>query len=137
MLEIAEIKPGDILYDLGAGEGRIIIMAAKNFKARAFGFELSPLSLLLAQIKILFSGTSGQAKLICRNFYNQKLSKADVITCFLRPKPMEKLKGKFKKELKPGTRIVSYAFSIPGWKPEKVVKVNEKTSPIFLYEIKK
>lgn len=137
MLELAEIKQGEILYDLGAGDGRIIIMAAKDHKAQAFGFELSPLSFLLAQIKILLSGTSGGAKLICRNFYNQNLSSASVITCFLRPKPMEKLKEKFECELKSGARIVSYAFCIPGWKPEKIAKVDGKTSPIYLYEIKK
>ncbi len=136
MLEIADIEKEDIFYDLGAGDGRIVIMAAKNHKARAYGFELVFFVWFLAQIKLLFSGISKKSKIFYKNFYNYNLNKANVITCFLTPKAMKRLKPKFEKELKPKTKIVSYAFSIPGWKPEKIVKIDEKTSPIYLYRIK-
>ncbi len=137
MLEIAEIRPKDILYDLGAGDGRIIIMATKEHKAKAYGFEMVFFVWLLAQINLFFSGVSKKTKILHKNFYNQNLNGASIITCFLTPGAMARLKPKFEKELKPKTKIVSYAFSIPGWKPEKTVKVDKKTSPIYLYRIKK
>lgn len=133
MLKIAEIKPGEILYDLGAGDGRIVIMATKNFKAKTYGFEMVFFVWFLSQINLFFSGVFKKTKIYYRNFYNQNLSEACVITCFLTPGAMGRLKPKLEKELKPETKIVSYAFSIPGWKPEKIVKVDEKTSPIYLY----
>lgn len=134
MLKLAEVKPGEIVYDLGAGDGRIIIIAADEFKANATGFELAILPYLVGLIKIILRGLGGKAVLKYRNFYYQDLGQADVVCAFLAPKAMIKLKPKLEKEIKPGGRIVSAVFSIPDWQPKKIDKPNKKAFAIYLYQ---
>jgi len=134
MLELAGVKPGEIVYDLGAGDGRIIIIAAREFGAKAIGFEMAVLPYLLAYIKIRLRGLNGRVELKYRNFFRQDLSQADVICTFLTPEAMRKLKPKLQKEIKPNCRLVSYAFSVPGWQPTKIDKPNKKTAAIYLYQ---
>ena len=93
----------------------------------------------MAYIKIKLLGLSGQAndgqaKIRYRNFFKQDFSKADVICIFLTPKAMKKLKLKLQKEVKPGARIISYAFHLPGWTETKKDKPNQKTTAIYIYQ---
>ncbi|MFA6254681.1 MAG: hypothetical protein WC675_01455 [Patescibacteria group bacterium] len=134
MMKIAEVKPGEIVYDLGAGDGRIIIIAATEFGAKATGFEIATLPYLLGYTKIILRGLAGKVKLKYANFFSQDLSQADVICMFLTPPAMKKIKPKLEKETKPGCRIVSYAFSLPGWPPKIVDKPNPKKATIYLYQ---
>lgn len=132
IFEIAAIKPSDNFYDLGAGDGRALIMAEKKYGAKAIGFELAPLVYLLARLNMFFKRTRN-AKLYFRNFYKQNLSDADVIFCFLSIHAMEKLKSKFERELKPGTKIISYSFSLHGWEPKRVI--TSYPGKVYLYEV--
>lgn len=132
IFEIAAIKPSDKFYDLGAGDGRALIMAEKKFGAKAIGFELAPLVYLLARLNMFFRKTKN-AKLYFRNFYKQNLSDADVIFCFLSIHAMEKLKSKFERELKPGAKIISYSFSLRNWEPKKVI--TGYPGKVYLYEV--
>ena len=134
MLSIAGTKPGEEVYDLGAGDGRIVVIAASEFGAQATGFELAVLPYFLAQFIILLRGLRGRASMRYANFFNIHLGNADVICTFLTPGAMEKLKPKFEAELKPGSRVVSFAFHVPGWEPTKIDKPNKITTPIYLYE---
>ena len=134
MLKLANVKSNEVLYDLGAGDARIITIAAKEFGAKSIGYEIAVLPYFLGCIKIMLKGLRGKAKLKFNNFFEQDLSQADVVCTFLSPRAMEKLKPKFEKELKPGCRIVSFAFSIPGWQPTKKDKPNQKTTAIYLYQ---
>ncbi len=134
MLKLAEIKPDEVVYDLGAGEGRVILVAAKDFQAKATGFEIAILPYLWGCIKIWVNGLQGRARLKYKNFYNQNLSQADVVCTFLSPWAMEKLKPKLKKELKPGSRLVSAAFPVVGWQPQKIDKADDKSTAIYLYQ---
>lgn len=133
MLKLAAVKPDDVVYDLGAGDGRIVVAAAQKFGARAIGFEISILPFLLAWFKVLLAGQLGRVSIKPRNFYKEGLEGAQVVTCFLTPMAMRKLEPKFKRELKPGTRVVSYAFSLPSKKPDVVDKPSPKTTAIYLY----
>ena len=133
MLNLAKVQAGETLYDLGAGDGRIIIMAAKEFKAHAVGFEMAVLPYFLGYIRILLSRIQPRPKLVFANFFKKDLGSADIICVFLTPPAMEKLKSKFEQEAKKGCRIISYAFSIPGWQPSVVDRPNKKTTPIYLY----
>jgi len=137
MMKVAEVKPGESVYDLGAGDGRIVIIAAEEFGASASGFEMAVLPYFLGYIRILLKGLKGRVKFKYSNFFRENLAAADVICVFLTPQAMKKLKTKFENETKPGCRIVSYAFSVPGWQPEKIDKPNQKTTAIYLYRRQK
>jgi hypothetical protein len=131
MLEIAEVDSDDIVYDLGSGDGRIVIDAAKKYNARAVGMEADPLRVLWSRLTIVFSGLSNRAKIVWGNFFNQNISEATVVTLFLSDTANQKLKSKFLEELKPGTRIVSYVWTFEEWEPVKADKIDE----IYLYII--
>ncbi|OGY47638.1 MAG: hypothetical protein A2840_01300 [Candidatus Buchananbacteria bacterium RIFCSPHIGHO2_01_FULL_47_11b] len=133
MLTLAAVKPGEKIIDLGAGDGRIIVAAAQRYHAEAVGYEIAILPYFFGCIRIILSGTHGRAKLKYKNFFHQDLGHADVITAFLTPQAMEKLKPKLETETKPGCRIVSYAFAVPDWQPTKIDKPNQKSTRIFLY----
>jgi len=119
LVKLAEIKPGDIIYDLGSGDGRIVIAAAL-VGAKAYGVEIDLLRCLYSRLWIKIFGLSKNAEIIKKSFYDVDLSKADVVFMFLLPETMEKLEEKLKRELKKGTKIVSYAFAFEDWKPVKV-----------------
>ena len=110
MLELAKIEPGDKVYDLGCGDGRLVHLASREKQAKAVGFELSPPIWLWAKIAQPF--WNSKAKIKFRNFYKQDISDADVIFCYLMPETLKKFQKELGK-LKKGTRIVSYAFKIP------------------------
>ena len=129
MLEIAEVNSNDVVYDLGSGDGRIVINAAKRYNAQAIGMEADPLRVFWSRITIMLSGLSNRAKIVWGNFFNQDISNATVVTLFLSDTANQKLKSKFQRELKPGTRIVSYVWIFKGWKPVREDKSNE----IYLY----
>jgi SAM-dependent methyltransferase len=133
ILEIIKIKPGDVFYDLGAGGGTALILAEKKFKARAIGFELSPIINLFAKLHLLLR-RAGSSKVYLKNFYKQDLSDANVIFCFLTVGAMEKLKPKFERELRRGTKIISYCFSIHGWNAKKIIR-DKFPGNIYFYEI--
>ncbi|MDX9893343.1 MAG: hypothetical protein RB292_02915 [Patescibacteria group bacterium] len=133
MLTLAETKPGELVYDLGAGDGRMLIIAAKQFQAKAVGFEIAVLPYLLGYIKIILNGLRSKVSLKYRNFFKIDLSQADVILTFLTPPAMEKLKPKLQQEIKPTCRVVSYAFKIPGWEPVKIDKPDNSSAAVYLY----
>ena len=120
MLAIAEVGPDDLVYDLGCGDGRIIVAAARRFGARAVGIEIDPLRYLWCQLLITVLGLRGRVKVIFGNFFTQDLSGADVVTCYLLQVTNEKLEVKLKEDLRPGTRVVSNYFTFPG-----LIKVRE------------
>ena len=114
MLTMAEVEPDDLVYDLGCGDGRVIITAARRYGARAVGIEIDPLRYLWCKMLINLLGLRGQVWIILGDFFNQDLSGADVVTCYLLQSTNNKLERKLKQELRPGTRVVSHSFSFPG-----------------------
>lgn len=114
MLTMADVRPGELVYDLGSGDGRILVVAALDFKARAVGIEIDPFLHLLSKALITLLGLYGQVQLVHGDIFAQDLSKADVVTCYLLPSINEKLAEKLARELRPGTRVVSNTFIFPG-----------------------
>lgn len=114
MLRMAEVGPDDTLYDLGCGDGRLIIVAARSYGARAVGIEIDPLRFIWCQALITILGLRDRVSIVFGNMFSQDLHDADVITCYLLQCTNEKLEGKLKQELRPGTRVVSNCFSFPG-----------------------
>lgn len=113
MLTMAEAGPDDLIYDLGCGDGRMIITAARRYGSRAVGVELDPLRYLWCQMLITILGLRSQIRIEYGDFFNKDLSKADVVTCYLLQDTNNKLEKKLKRALPPGARIVSNYFTFP------------------------
>lgn len=138
MLQIASVKPDDILYDLGSGDGRIVIIAVKEFNVKkAVGIELREDLVNHARRRIRDLRIEDRAVIIHGDMFKIDISEATVVTLFLLTSVNERLKPKLERELKPGARIVSHEFKIPGWRPlREVVFYDEGIKHvIYLYQI--
>lgn len=131
MLEMADIGPDDVLYDLGSGDGRIVIEAVKGYGASAVGIEADPIRVLWSRMFLFYNGIHDKSKIKWGNFFNEDIIEATAVTLFLGGKTNQKLKEKLVEELKPGTVVVSYIWKFHGWKP---VEVNYRDG-IYLYKI--
>jgi cyclopropane fatty-acyl-phospholipid synthase-like methyltransferase len=123
MLELAEVKKSDVVYDLGSGDGRIVIRAAKKYGVRAVGIEMDRLLLDKARKDAKAAGVSHLVEFRAEDAMQVDLSEATVVTLYMLPWFNEAMKPSFKKYLKPGARIVAHDFGIEGWEPDKTVKL--------------
>jgi len=133
VMKLAEVKKGDVFYDLGSGDGRLVIAAALH-GAQAYGVEIDWTKVIYSRIWIYILRLRKQAKILHKNFHNINLKNADVVSLYLLQETNQKLKEKLKKELKPGTRIISTAFTFEGWKPEKIDSRGTIYGPIYFYK---
>jgi SAM-dependent methyltransferase len=132
MIELAGVKEGDVVYDLGSGDGRIVITAAKK-GARAVGFDVDGDLVKDSQENIRKAGLEKLAEIKQQDILTVDLSPATVVTMYLLPDVNLKLKPNILKQLKPGSRVVSHAFDMGDWKPDKTERVNGRT--IYLWTI--
>jgi ubiquinone/menaquinone biosynthesis C-methylase UbiE len=138
MLEAGHVKPGDTVYDLGSGDGRIVITAAQKFGAKAVGVEIRADLCRIATEKIKSLGLDDRVRMVQGNALRVDLSPADVVTMFLLTSSNELLKPNLEKYLKPGARVVSNEFPIKGWKPVETVHMTTGSAmqhTIYVYEI--
>lgn len=130
-LELAELKPDETLYDLGAGDGRVLVMAAKEFGAKAVGIEIGPVQCLVGWLRISISGCRTKAWMRCEDFYKADIFEADVVFVYATSSQTTKLLPLLERRLRPGTRVVSIAADFPGWVPKAV----NRDALIFTYEM--
>jgi len=123
MLRLADIKPDDVLYDLGSGDGRIPIMAAKLYNIRAVGIEIDPKMIEVARARARQEGVADRVRFINADLFRAPIGEATVVTLYLSQTLNLKLRPKLLRELRPGARIVSHDFTMGDWKPERVVRV--------------
>ena len=123
MLQVANVGKDDIVYDLGCGDGRIPVTAAKKYGARGIGIDIDPQRIAEANENVKKNDVGDKVKIIQGDLFEQDLSQATVVTLYLLPSLNVKLMPKLMKELKPGTRVVSHAFDMGDWKPEKEIDV--------------
>lgn len=136
MLELANLRPGEKLYDLGCGDGRILISAAQNYNARAVGVEISERLVQQTKEKIQKLGLQGQVRVVQADLLNVDLSDADVVTIYLETDSNQQLRSRLEKFLKPGARVISHDYPVPGWKPKLVDKsAGHRDHLIYLYEM--
>ncbi len=133
-LKTAHLKKNEKLYDLGCGTGRVLVIGAKEFGAKVTGVEYSIPLFALAKINLLLHKIKN-GKIYRKDFFkeNIKLNNADVVFLFLTPKAFPKLKGKFERELKPGTRIIAYSSPLLFWEPTETVFTPNPKIKIYLY----
>src|SRR5581483_10402008 len=124
MLELARVQAGELVYDLGSGDGRVLITAVQRFKARAVGIELDSDLARQSMDKIARLGLQGDAKVINADVRTVDLSPADVVIMYLETDSNEKLRPKLEQSLRPGARVVSHEYKVPGWKATKVAKAD-------------
>lgn len=132
MVREANLKDGQIIYDLGAGNGRILFEAAKKKKVFALGYELFWPVYFWTKVKNLFISKKGKVKILFSDFWLADFKNVNVIFCFLMPKAMQKVGEKFKKEVKRDAKLISYCFKVDNLKPQKVIKL-EGIAPIYVY----
>ncbi len=139
MLETAGVGPDDVVYDLGCGDGRILILAAQRFGARGVGFELDPQRAALARRNARKAGVAHRVEFRQQDFTRADLSPASVVTLYLYGAANIRLRSKLLRELKPGSRIVSHDFNMGDWAPARKVEVPHKTgggkSTVFLWVV--
>ncbi len=133
-LKDARLRRGETFYDLGAGTGKVLLIAEQEFGARAIGFEISLIFYCIAKINLLLRHS--HATLVPKNFFKQNLRAADVVFCFLFPPVMQNIEDKLKAELTPGARVIAYAFPLPTMTPTKTITVRGQWK-MFIYHIVK
>jgi SAM-dependent methyltransferase len=133
MLKLANVTKNDVVYDLGCGDGRIVVAAARAFGAHAIGIDIDPQRIAEANANAKTAGVEGRVKFVLGDLFEQDLHDATVVTLYLLNSLNLKLRPKLWKELKPGTRIVSHAFDMGDWKPEQTQEVGGTT--IYLWRI--
>jgi len=133
-LDAVPMSPGQVLVDIGCGDGRVLRAARKRYGVACRGFEVNPIAFLKATLLTL--GRRG-IEIRFRNFWNADLTGADVVSCYLFPDVMRRLGQKLAGELAAGARVISFNFPIPGWKPQSTLRADSKlhNDPIYIYRI--
>jgi hypothetical protein len=132
IIEAADIKNGDVVYELGSGMGNMALAFSENPNVKTVGFELSPIFYFISSVKKWLL-KRGNLEFRMKNFYKADLSDATIIYFYLMPKSIEKIKGKFNKELKLGTKIISFGFPIKEWEAEKIIQ-GENLPKVYFYK---
>lgn len=132
MMDLAQVGPNDVVYDLGCGDGRIVIAAGKR-GARGVGIEIDPKLVREATENAQKNDVAGRVKIVEQDLFQTDFSNATVVVVYLLPSMLMKLRPVFWRTLKPGSRVVSHSFDMGDWKPERVLKVEGRT--IYLWTI--
>ena len=135
IIEVVEVSEDDVVYDLGSGDGRILVRAAKNRGARGVGYEINPTLVEEARSAISAAGVQDRVEVREGDFFDADLRPATVVTLFLITSAQRQLRPKLLEELRPGTRVACYMWEIPGWNPSKTVTVpvSGAAHPIYVY----
>jgi len=136
MLELAGVGPGDVVYDLGCGDGRLVITAARKYGARGVGVDIEPERIAESQANARAAGVESLVTFRLQDAMTVDVSEATVVTLYLLSSSNLKLRPMLTRQLRPGSRIVSHAFSMGDWKPEKVetfTDANGSTRTLFLW----
>ncbi len=137
MLEMAQVKPGDVVYDLGSGDGRIVILAAQKFGARGVGVDLNGELVERSKENAKKAGVADRVTFLQQDLFVTDLSEATVVTLYLFPDVNRRLMPKLRRELRPGSRVVSHDYDLGDWPPEKTVEVAlpDRAHYVYLWRI--
>lgn len=133
MLKTAHVSEQDLVYDLGCGDGRIVITAARQFGARGVGVDINPKRIRESRRNAQKAGVSRKVRFLTQDFFKSDIRPATVVAIYLDPKVNLRLRPKLLRELKPGTRVVSNSFDMGNWKPDQVVKLMVAGSECTVY----
>jgi SAM-dependent methyltransferase len=134
MLKLARVTSRDVVYDLGSGDGRIVILAAQKYGARGVGVELEPRLVEIARQVAREGEVDDRVTFVEGDLFTTDISRATVVTLYLSPSMNRDLEPKLKRELRPGTRVVSHQFPIGDWAPDRTIEADDGTQ-LFLWTI--
>jgi precorrin-6B methylase 2 len=137
MLKLAKVSAGDVVYDLGSGDGRIPITAARTYGSRGVGIDIDPQRIREANENAKTAGVTDKVKFLNQDLFTTPIAEATVVTMYLLPTLNVKVLPKLNAELKPGTRVVSHAFDIEGYPPQQTINVNGRTVYMWTVPIRK
>jgi ribosomal protein L11 methylase PrmA len=132
MLKLADVKRSDVVYDLGCGDGRIVVMAAQKFGARGVGYDINPQRIKEANENAAKAGVQEKVRFVEKNIFEADIHDATVVTLYLLPDVNLRLRPKLLKDLKPGTRIVSHSFDMDDWKPDRRSDIGGRTLYLWI-----
>ena len=135
MLKLANITAEDVVYDLGSGDGRILILAAQKYRARGVGIEIDRRLVELSRQIAREGEVADRVTFLEGDLFEADLAAATVVTLYLSPTVNKRLETKLRQELRPGTRIVSHQFGIGTWTPDRVVRAEDDGTELFLWTI--
>ena len=137
MLELARVGPADVVYDLGSGDGRLVIAAARDFGARAVGIEIDPGRVARSREYARREGVEARVSFVEQDVFQADISAATVVTLYLTREMNLRLRPKLERELAQGARVVSFNFDMGDWEPESVLRVdvNARTTPVYLWVV--
>lgn len=130
-LKLVKLQSNEVLYDLGSGDGRVLIIAAREFGAQAVGIEIGPVQRAFSWLKVLYNGIRHKVRIEAGNFYKADLGAADVVFVYATSKEVKKLAAHLEKQMKPGSRLVSISADFPEWEPSAF----DERQLIFVYEM--
>jgi precorrin-6B methylase 2 len=133
MLELAQVTDRDTVYDLGSGDGRIVIAAAARYGCRAVGIEFDAALVARSEEAARAAGVADRARFLRADFFHSDLGAATVVTMYLSPRVNRRLGPILLEQLAPGTRVVSHRYPIDGWEPARRIRVEGR--PLFLYRV--
>ena len=130
-LQLVNLRPDEVLYDLGSGDGRVLIIAAREFSAQAVGIEIGPVQRAVSRMNVLRNGVRHKVRIEAGNFYQSDLSAADVVFVYATSKEISKLASHLEKQMKSGSRLVSISADFAEWEPSAF----DERELIFVYEM--
>lgn len=133
MLKMAQVTTADVVYDLGSGDGRVLILAAQKYGARGVGIELDPKLVELSRQIAREGEVADKVTFIEGDLFTSDISQATVVTLYLSPTVNKRLEPKLRQELRPGTRVVSHQFRIGDWPPDKSARAEDDKTDLFLW----
>ena len=133
MLKLAGVKKDDVVYDLGSGDGRIVIAAARQYGARGVGIDIDPARVAEGERNAAAAGVEKRVRFVRQDLFDADIRDATVVTLYLLPRLNQRLRPKLLAELRPGTRVVSYGFDMGDWVPDRSVEVGSST--VYLWVI--
>lgn len=133
-LDLAAIRSQDLVFDLGCGDCRVLIQAAKRFDARGVGVDIRQHLVDEAKENVVKEGLEQQIEIVCQDFLDTDLTSADVVILYLDRNSLGQLSRKLEDELKPGARIVTHIFDLPAWKEVKKVEFGTFSELLYLYQ---
>jgi trans-aconitate methyltransferase len=134
LLDAVPMQAGQLLIDIGCGDGRVLRLASKRYGARAIGYEVNLLAYIKARLLCL---GDNNIQIKCKNFWKENLTGADVVFCYLYPDVMQRLSDKLRSDLKPGTVVASCNFALPGFQSQKVLRPGGAlhNDPVYIYQV--